>query len=82
LFSLSLLLDVFTALSATEEDFFFSFFSFFSFFFFFFFSSNPSSVFTAGTLAAAVTSASLSELKSSDCGMEDGAHDTGVTCTP
>ncbi|KFQ98558.1 hypothetical protein Y956_02348, partial [Nipponia nippon] len=82
LFSLSLLLDVFPALSAVEEDFFFSFFSFFSFFFFFFFSSNPSSVCTAGTLAAVVTSVSLPELVSSDCGMENSAYDAGVTCAP
>ncbi|KFW07248.1 hypothetical protein N327_08913, partial [Fulmarus glacialis] len=81
LFSLSLLLDVFTAFSAVEEDFFFSFFSFFSFFFFFF-SSNPSSVCTAGTLAAVVTSVSLPELDSSDCGMENSAYDAGVTCAP
>ncbi|KFZ69498.1 hypothetical protein N338_07275, partial [Podiceps cristatus] len=80
LFSLSLLLDVFTALSAVEEDFFFSFFSFFSFFFFFF--SDPSSVCTAGTLAAVVTSLSLPELDSSDCGMENSVHDTGATCAP
>ncbi|KFQ87041.1 hypothetical protein N337_05627, partial [Phoenicopterus ruber ruber] len=79
LFSLSLLLDVFTALSAVEEDFFFSFFSFFSFFFFFF--SNPS-VCTAGTLAAVVTSLSLPELNSSDCGTENSAYDTGATCAP
>ncbi|KFM12027.1 hypothetical protein AS27_12009, partial [Aptenodytes forsteri] len=72
LFSLSLLLDVFTPLSAVEEDFFFSFFSFFSFFFFFF-SSDPSIVCTAGTLAAVVTSSSLPELDSSDCGMENAA---------
>ncbi|KFP55567.1 hypothetical protein N323_04807, partial [Cathartes aura] len=81
LFSLSLLLDVFTALSAVEEGFFFSFFSFFSFFFFFF-TSNPSSVCTAGTLAAVVTSVSLPELDSSDCGMENSACDPGVTCAP
>ncbi|KGL99314.1 hypothetical protein N301_12183, partial [Charadrius vociferus] len=82
LFSLSLLLDVFTALSAVEEDFFFSFFSFFSFFFFFFSSSNPFSVCTAGTSAAVVTSVSLPELDSSDCGIENSADDAGVTCTP
>ncbi|KFP65855.1 hypothetical protein N322_07931, partial [Cariama cristata] len=76
LFSLSLLLGVFAALSAVDEGFFFSFFSFFSFFFFFF-TSNPSSVCTAGTLAAVVTSVSLPELDSSDCGMENA----GVTCT-
>ncbi|KFV45867.1 hypothetical protein N328_10522, partial [Gavia stellata] len=81
LFSLSLLLDVFTALSAVEDNFFFSFFSFFSFFFFFF-SSNPSSVCTAGTLAAVVTSVSLPELDSSDCGIENGACDAGVICAP
>ncbi|KFV08184.1 hypothetical protein N339_04617, partial [Pterocles gutturalis] len=81
LFSLSLLLDVFIALSAMEEDFFFSFFSFFSFFFFFF-SSNPSVVCTVGTLAAVVTSASLPELDSSDCGVENCACDAGVTCAP
>ncbi|KFV09687.1 hypothetical protein N340_06335, partial [Tauraco erythrolophus] len=80
LFSLSLLLGVFTALSAVEEGFFFSFFSFFSFFFFFF-TSKPSGVCTSGTLAA-VTSVSLPELDSSDCGMENGAHDAGVACAP
>ncbi|KFU92986.1 hypothetical protein M959_08425, partial [Chaetura pelagica] len=81
LFSLSLLLDVFTALSAVEEDFFFSFFSFFSFFFFFF-PSNPSSICTTGTLAAEVTSVSLPEFDSSDCGMDDTACDAGTTCAP
>ncbi|KFP75002.1 hypothetical protein N310_10361, partial [Acanthisitta chloris] len=83
LFSLSLLFDVFTALSAMEDGFFFSFFSFFSFFcFFFFFASNPSTVCTGGTLAAVVTSVSLPELKSSDCGTEGRACDNaGVTCT-
>ncbi|KFQ21653.1 hypothetical protein N332_01824, partial [Mesitornis unicolor] len=84
LFSLSLLLDVFTALSATEEDLFFSFFSFFSFFFFFFFfsSSNPSSVCTGGILAAVLISVSLSKLDSSDCGTEKGPHDAGFPCAP
>ncbi|KFQ71907.1 hypothetical protein N335_05937, partial [Phaethon lepturus] len=77
----SLLLDVFTALSAVEEDFFFSFFSFFSFFFFFF-SSNPSGVCTGGALAALVTSVSLPELDSSDCGMDRSAYGAGVTCDP
>ncbi|KFV72934.1 hypothetical protein N308_14875, partial [Struthio camelus australis] len=81
LFSLSLLLGVFTALSAVEEDFFFSFFSFFSFFFFFF-SSNPPSVCTAGILAAVVTSLSLPELVSSDSGMERSVYDNGVACVP
>ncbi|KFW78535.1 hypothetical protein N305_02865, partial [Manacus vitellinus] len=81
LFSLSLLLDGFTALSAVEDGFFFSFFSFFSFFFFFF-ASNPSTACTAGTLAAVVTSVSLPELGSPDCGTESGACDgAGVTCT-
>ncbi|KFV60439.1 hypothetical protein N341_04484, partial [Tyto alba] len=79
LFSLSLLLGVFTPLSVVEEGFFLSFFSFFSFFFFFFI-SNPSSVCTAGTLAAVVTSVSLPELDSSGCGTENSACDAGVTC--
>ncbi|KFO55473.1 hypothetical protein N302_05246, partial [Corvus brachyrhynchos] len=82
LFSLSLLLGVFTALSAVEDGFFFSFFSFFSFFFFFF-TSNPSTVCTAGTLAAVVTSVSLPELGCCDSGTDSRAcDDAGVTCTP
>ncbi|KFW00750.1 hypothetical protein N326_05942, partial [Eurypyga helias] len=76
LFSLSLHLDAFAAFSAAEGHFFFSFF--FSFFLFFF-SSDPSSVCTAGTLAAVVTSDSLPELDSSDWGMERSACDVGVT---
>ncbi|KFV61310.1 hypothetical protein N307_10130, partial [Dryobates pubescens] len=82
LFSLSLLLDVFTALSAVEEVFFFSFFSFFSFFFFFFFPSNPSTVCSAGALAAVLISVSLPELDSSACGVGSVVCGAGVTCTP
>ncbi|KFQ30842.1 hypothetical protein N331_07060, partial [Merops nubicus] len=81
LFSLSLLFDVFTLLSATEDGFFFSFFSFFSFFFFFF-TSDPSSVCAAGTLASVVASVLLPKFNSSDCGMEKGACDAEVACAP